>query len=94
MMTERPHAALPRFWYAEGIFRRHEPALVWLGVMLYLGLVKLILDTWLPGAFADPDQAALFAWPAIGPTVYKMGEVHAPPDQRPHGAEPPGEYLR
>jgi hypothetical protein len=48
------------------IIRRHESALVWLGVMLYLGLVKLILDTWLPGAFADPEQAAGFAWPNIG----------------------------
>jgi hypothetical protein len=38
--------------------------------MLYLGLVKVIVDTWLPGAFADPDQAALLAWPAIG--VYTL----------------------
>jgi hypothetical protein len=66
MMTERPQTTLPRIWRVGGIVRRHEPALVWLGVMLYFGLVKLILDTWLPGAFADPDQAALFAWPAIG----------------------------
>jgi hypothetical protein len=34
--------------------------------MFYLSLMKLILDTWLPDAFADPDQAALFVWPAIG----------------------------
>jgi hypothetical protein len=66
MMTEHPHTALPRFWHVGEIFRRHEPTLVWLGVMLYFGLVKVILDTWLPGAFADPDQAALFVWPAIG----------------------------
>jgi len=66
MITERPHTAPPRSWSVSGVFRGHEPALVWLGVTLYLGLVKLILDTWLPGAFADPDQAALFAWPNIG----------------------------
>jgi hypothetical protein len=66
MITERPQPAPPRFWGVGEIVRHHESALVWLGVMLYLGLVKLILDSWLPGAFADPDQASLFAWPAIG----------------------------
>jgi hypothetical protein len=66
LMTERSQTALPRFWRVGEIVRRHEPAMIWLGVMVYFGLVKLILDTWLPGAFADPDQAALFAWPAIG----------------------------
>jgi hypothetical protein len=70
MISEHPQTALRRFWRVGEIVRRHESALVWLGVMLYFGLVKLILDTWLPGAFADPDQAALFAWPAIG--VYTL----------------------
>lgn len=66
MLIERPHTASPRSWGVGRIFRQYESAFAWLGVMLYLSLVKLLLDTWLPGAFADPDQAALFAWPNIG----------------------------
>jgi hypothetical protein len=70
-MISEPQRAAPTNALRVGeIFRRHEPALVWLGLMLYLGLVKVILDTWLPGAFADPGQAALFVWPAIG--VYTL----------------------
>jgi hypothetical protein len=70
-MIAEPQRAAPTTSFRVGErFRRHEPALVWLGLMLYLALVKVILDTWLPGAFADPGQAALFVWPAIG--VYTL----------------------
>lgn len=46
--------------------RRHESVAVWLTLMGCLALVKVALDTWFPAAFADPAQAAYFAWPAIG----------------------------
>ena len=65
-MSEHVTAAHSRSWAAEDLFHRHEPAFVWLGLILYIGLVKVIFDTFLPNAFADPDQAALFVWPAIG----------------------------
>jgi hypothetical protein len=65
-MITQPHRTAPASALRVGIFRDHEAALVWLGLMLYLGVVKVILGTWFPDAFADPDQAALFVWPAIG----------------------------
>jgi hypothetical protein len=40
--------------------------LVWLALVAYLVLVKLILDTFLPRAFADPSQAAVFGWAPLG----------------------------
>ena len=64
-MTEHARTAHAGSWTAHEVFRRHQPAVVWLGLMLYLGLVTLVLARWLPNAFADPDQAALFVWPAI-----------------------------
>ena len=40
--------------------------IVWLALVAYLALVKIILDTFLPHAFADPDQASLFGWVPLG----------------------------
>jgi hypothetical protein len=40
--------------------------IVWLGCVLYLALVKVILDTFLPDAFADPAQANFFGWAPLG----------------------------
>ncbi|MGQ0603981.1 MAG: hypothetical protein ACT4QE_20055, partial [Anaerolineales bacterium] len=47
--------------------RRKIPVsyLVWFGLVAYLILVKIVLETFLPNAFADPAQAGPFAWPAI-----------------------------
>ena len=39
--------------------------LVWFGLVVYLGLVKLVVENVFPGAFADPAQAGPFAWPAL-----------------------------
>jgi hypothetical protein len=41
-------------------------ALVWLGMVVYLALAKVVLDGFLPHAFASDDQRDLFAWPVIG----------------------------
>lgn len=38
---------------------------VWLGLVAYLGLVKIII-TFFPATFSSVDQAAVFAWPALG----------------------------
>jgi hypothetical protein len=49
--------------------RANQPTssvIVWLALLAYLALVKLILDAFFPQAFADPDQAAIFAWPVLG----------------------------
>lgn len=40
-------------------------ALTWLGLVAYLVLAKLLLDAFLPDAFADPSQRAAFAWPVV-----------------------------
>jgi hypothetical protein len=42
------------------------PFLAWLGAVIFLVIVKIILEAFFPGAFADPAQAALFSWPALG----------------------------
>ena len=39
---------------------------VWLGLVLYLVLVKLIISAFLPNAFADPSQAGAFDWAPLG----------------------------
>jgi hypothetical protein len=39
-----------------------QPFIIWLGLMAYVVLAKLLLDAFLPQAFASPDQAALFGW--------------------------------
>ena len=39
---------------------------VWLVLVAYLMIVKIVLDTFLPHAFADPGQAALFGWVPLG----------------------------
>ncbi len=38
---------------------------VWLGLVAYLVLVKLIITVF-PATFSSVDQAAVFAWPALG----------------------------
>lgn len=38
---------------------------VWLGLLAYLVLVKMII-TFFPATFSSVDQAAVFAWPALG----------------------------
>jgi hypothetical protein len=40
-------------------------ALVWLGLVAYLALAKVLLDAFLPHAFASQDQRDVFAWPMI-----------------------------
>jgi len=45
-------------------------------VMGVVGLVKLFITVALPGAFADPDQAALMQWPALV-LFWVMGTVGA-----------------
>lgn len=61
MVTSDPQTTSAGSWQIAGAIRRFEPALVWLGLILYLSLAKLALDIWLPGAFAAPAQAAVFA---------------------------------
>jgi hypothetical protein len=39
---------------------------VWLGCVIFLVVVKIVLDTYLPNAFADPAQASFFTWPVLG----------------------------
>lgn len=39
---------------------------VWFILVAYLFVVKILLDTLLPNAFADPSQAELFGWPILG----------------------------
>lgn len=40
--------------------------IVWLVLAAYLFLVKILLDAFLPDAFADPAQASLFGWVPLG----------------------------
>lgn len=42
-----------------------KSALVWLALMAYLVLVKVII-TFVPATFRDVSQAQVFAWPALG----------------------------
>lgn len=46
--------------------RSSANVIVWLALVAYLGLVKVLLEAFFPQAFADPGQAAVFAWPALG----------------------------
>jgi len=39
--------------------------LVWLALMAFVVLVKLIVMTFYPGVFRSPSQQAVFAWPAL-----------------------------
>lgn len=39
---------------------------IWFGLIAYLFVTKIILETLLPNAFADPAQAALFGWVPLG----------------------------
>jgi hypothetical protein len=39
---------------------------VWLVLATYVFIVKIILDIFLPQAFADPAQAAQFSWINLG----------------------------
>jgi hypothetical protein len=45
---------------------RSTNVIVWLVLMAYLALIKIMMDSLFPQAFADPDQAVLFTWPALG----------------------------
>ena len=40
--------------------------IVWFVLVAYLLLVKILLDVFLPDAFADPAQASLFGWVPLG----------------------------
>lgn len=64
MSTESLHVRTPIARRVGAVFRHHEPALVWLALVGYVALAGQILRL-LPGAFADPAQAAFFSWPAI-----------------------------
>jgi hypothetical protein len=71
-LSELSAAALHRFaprrapWSpaARGGFA--ASALTWLGLMAYVALAKLLLDRFLPNAFSDPTQKALFSWARLG----------------------------
>src|SRR5689334_1053329 len=39
---------------------------VWLGLVVFLVLVKLAITIFFPNVFADPSQAAFFEWPVLG----------------------------
>ena len=43
-------------------FRLSDSIKVWLGLVVFLVLVKLGLTAFYPNAFADPSQAAVFGW--------------------------------
>lgn len=43
-----------------------KPTKIWFALASYLFVTKIILDTMLPNAFADPAQAALFEWVPLG----------------------------
>jgi hypothetical protein len=47
---------------AIGIRKGWASIVVWLALVAYLFIAKIILDTFLPQAFADPAQAAQFDW--------------------------------
>jgi len=51
---------------ARGAWKLSNSVLVWLALAACLVLVKVSLTVFFPNALADPDQAALFAWPALG----------------------------
>jgi hypothetical protein len=42
-----------------------RPFLLWLGFMAYVAVAKILLNTFLPHAFASAGQAAAFSWPFI-----------------------------
>ena len=46
--------------------RLSNSVFVWLVLVAYMVIVKIVLDTFLPHAFADPGQAALFGWVPLG----------------------------
>jgi hypothetical protein len=62
-MTALPRATTRRRFTQT---KRLTNVIVWLVLMVYLALVKVLLDSFFPQAFSDPAQATLFAWPAIG----------------------------
>jgi len=39
--------------------------MVWVGLVAYVALVKVLFDTFLPEAIAAPDQRDAFSWPVI-----------------------------
>src|SRR5215207_9021223 len=43
----------------------HGSAFVWAGVMAYVVVAKVLLES-LPNAFSDPTQKALFSWQGLG----------------------------
>jgi hypothetical protein len=51
-------------WPSSSGFR--ASVLVWAGVMTYVVVAKVLLDTFLPNAFSDPTQQALFSWQGLG----------------------------
>lgn len=62
-MTTSPSAPTIAATPAKGLPASY---VVWLSLSAYLLLVKLVLERFLPQAFADPAQAGPFAWPALG----------------------------
>jgi hypothetical protein len=51
---------------SENVTPASNSIVVWLILVAYMILVKLILDAFLPNAFADPSQASLFGWVPLG----------------------------
>jgi hypothetical protein len=51
---------------SSGASHRKTSILIFLGLMAYLVLVKLVVDRFYPEVFRAPSQAAVFGWTAIG----------------------------
>src|SRR5204862_1313111 len=55
-------AAAARLLGPDGI----NSAFVWLVLVGVLVIIRLLIDAFYPSAFNDPEQASVFAWPALG----------------------------
>jgi hypothetical protein len=66
MNTTLPSASSPLPVQAARTPRVSSSYVVWLGLVLYLLLVKVIISAFLPRAFSDPSQAGAFDWAPLG----------------------------
>jgi hypothetical protein len=64
-VTLRPTAPFVRHVLSIGRDSLAASVLTWLGLVTYLALAKVLLDRFLPHAFAAEDQRAAFAWPVV-----------------------------
>ena len=59
LTTTAANAAAPR----ENVPRS---AAAFLAMMAALVVLKVLIDLWFPSAFASPQQAQFYSWPALG----------------------------